>query len=121
MDDPKSVTENEKHTGEKSQSDKPWWTELMREMALSGIATVFLTEDMIRTQLKDLKLPKELMGMILDNVGKKKEDLYATFGREFGKVLAKIDLTREMSRFLESHDVKVEMKLSFNSKEKESS
>lgn len=107
MDEPKNLNE------------KPWWTEVMREMALSGLATVFMTEDMIRNQLKDLKLPKELIGMILENVGKKKEDLYATFAREFGKVLSKLDLSSEMTRFLENHDVTVEMKVSFQSKEKQ--
>ncbi|MBI1859920.1 MAG: hypothetical protein HYR96_03260 [Deltaproteobacteria bacterium] len=96
--------------------DKPWWNELIREMALSGLATVFMTEDMVRNQLKDLKLPKELLGAILDGVGKKKEDLYATFGREFGKVLSKVDLTQEMARFLETHKVDIQMKLSFEAK-----
>ena len=99
--------------------EKPWWTELVREMALSGLATVFMTEDMVRNQLKDLKLPKEILAMVLENVGKKKEDLYATLGREFGKVLSKIDLTKEMARFLETHRVSVNMKLSFEAKDEE--
>ena len=104
---------------DENKSEKPWWTEMMRELTLSGIATIFMTEDMIRGQLKDLKIPKELMGAILDGVSKKKEDLYASFGREFGRVLSKIDLTREMARFLENHRVNVEMKLSFERKQEE--
>ena len=89
----------------------------MREVALSGVAAVFMTEDMIRSQLKDLKLPKDLMLSLLEGVGKKKEDVYASFGKEFGNILSKIDLTREMTRFLENH--KVNIQLSFEPKKPE--
>lgn len=87
---------------------------MMREMALSGLATVFVTEDVIRNQLKDLKLPKELIGAILEGVSKKKEDLYAVFGREFARVLSKIDITTEIAKFLETHSVNIQ--LSFEKK-----
>lgn len=97
------------------EESKSPWTEMMREMALSGLATLFMTEDVIRNQLKDLKLPKELIGTILEGMSKKKEDLYSVFGREFAKVLSKIDLSSEMARFLETHRVTIE--LSFQPKE----
>jgi hypothetical protein len=98
-------------------TDKPWWTEMMRELALSGMATFFMTEDSVRKHLKELKLPKELGALILDSVSKKKDDVYGMLAKEFGKMLSKIDVTQEVSKFLEQHRIHVEARFSFEPKE----
>ena len=66
-----------------------------------------MTEDSIRKYLKELKVPKELMGFFLESVSKKKEDLYSVIGSEVAKVLTKVDLAKEFGKFLETHRVKV--------------
>jgi hypothetical protein len=104
---------------DRTQEEKPWWAEMVREMALTGLATVFMTEDTIRSQLKELRLPKELVAAILENVSKKKDDLIGLCAREFGKLISKFDLATEIGRFLEKHDVKIEAKISFQPKRKE--
>ena len=109
------MPEDENH--EEKGTDKPWWAEAMREISMTGLATVFLTEDAVRKYLKERKLPKELMGLFLDGVSKRKEDVYALFAKEFGKVMAKVDLSREMEHFLERHNVHFEAKISFEKKE----
>ena len=96
--------------------DKPKLTEMMRDFALGGLATYFMTEDAIRGYLKDLKLPKELVGVVLEGIGKKKEDFYGLLVKEFGRVLNKVDITQEVSKFLELHRIHVEAKFSFEPK-----
>lgn len=99
------------------KGEKPWWSEMMKEITLTGLATVFMTEDSVRSYLKDKKLPKELVGALLDGLGKKKEDFYALFAKEFGKVLSKIDLSQELTKFMEKH--KINIQISFERKELE--
>jgi len=76
-----------------------------------------MTEDSVRSYLKDKKLPKELVSLLLDGIGKKKDDFYGLLAKEFGRVLSKIDLTQEMSKFMEKH--KMNVQISFERKEVE--
>lgn len=103
--------------GSEKGSDKPWWSEMMKELTLTGLATVFMTEDSVRSFLKDKKLPKEAVTLLLDGIGKKKDDFYGLLAKEFGRVLSKIDLTQEMSKFMEKH--KMNVQISFERKEAE--
>ncbi len=102
--------------GQGGGGDKPWWQEAVRELTLTGLATFFMTEDSVRSYLREKKFPKELMGLFLDGVNKKKEDFYGMLAKEFGRVLSKIDISREIERFLERHDVQIETKIAFHKK-----
>ena len=101
---------------EKESGDKRWWADAMREMTATGLATFFMTEDSVRNYLKEKKLPKEFLGLFLDGVGKKKDDFYAMLAKECGRVLAKVDVSREVARFLEKHKIHLEAKISFEPK-----
>lgn len=114
-DDFKNDSEDNKNT--EKGNERPWWGEMMKEMTLTGLATVFMTEDSVRSYLKDKKLPKELAGLVLDSIGKKKDDFYGLLAKEFGRVLGKIDLSQEITKFMEKH--KVNVQISFERKESE--
>src|SRR5207249_1854330 len=98
---------------ENENVERPWWSEMMKELTLSGLATVFMTEESVRNYLKEKRLPKELASLVLASIGKKKDDFYALLAGEFGKVLSKIDVTKEVGKFLESHRMHLETKISF--------
>lgn len=101
------MSEKDEYRG--STDDRPRLTEMMREIALGGLATYFMTEEAVKGYLKELKLPKELAGLILDSFSKKKDDFYGLLVKEFGKVLSKVDVSKEVSKFLESHRVNVKV------------
>ncbi len=88
----------------------------MRELALGGLATYFMTEDAVKGYLKEMKLPKEVVALLLDGMSKKKDDFYGLLVKEFGRVLAKVDITQEVSKFLEMHHINVQAKFSFEPK-----
>ena len=113
----KSETEESSSDTEKEGGGKPWWSELMKELTLTGLATVFMTEDSVRSYLRDKKLPKELVSLVLDSISKKKDDFYGLLAKEFGRVLAKIDLSKEITKFMEQHRVHID--ISFEAKEEE--
>lgn len=98
---------------------KSWWQDAMREITLTGLATFFMTEDSVRNYLREKKFPKELVSLFLDGMNRKKEDFYGLLAKEFGRVLGKIDISKEIERFLERHKIHLEAKVSFERKHKE--
>lgn len=99
------------------EKEKPWWAEAVKDLTAAGLATVFMTEEGIRGYLKEKKLPKEIANLLLESFSKKKDNLYEMLTREFGKMLSKIDFTRELQKFLETHEMDVHAKVSFKKRE----
>ncbi len=97
-------------------SDKVSWTEAFKDLTSAGMATLFMTEESVRNYLREKKLPKELAGLFLDELGRRKEDVYKVVGKEIGSFLSKMDLSRELGKFLENHHVHFEAKVSFEPK-----
>jgi len=95
---------------EKNESEKKWWAEAMKDLTLTGLATVFMTEESVKNYLKDKKLPKEIATLALEGFSKKKDDFYGVLGKEFGKVLSRMDMGKEISKFLEEHTVELSFK-----------
>lgn len=91
---------------------------IMRELALTGLATFFMTEDSVRKYLKEMKLPKELAGFLLDSASKKKDDFYGLLAKEVGRVVSKVDIEKAVGKFLEGHEVKVTASFNFTPKKK---
>lgn len=104
----------EKETGE--GSEKRWWAEVVRDLTATGLATIFMTEDSVRSYIKEKKLPKELIAPLLEGFSKKKDDFYTLAAKEVGRVLSKIDISTEVGRFLEKHKIHFEAKVSFEPK-----
>lgn len=106
------------HPEEEKGPERPWWTDAMKDMASAGLATLFMTEDSIRSYLREKKLPKELVTDLMEGIGRKKSDLYTLVAQEVTKVFSKIDVSKEMTRFLEEHKISFEGKISFEPKNK---
>lgn len=96
--------------------EKPWWSEMMRDITSAGLATYFMTEDSIRGYLKEKKFPKEVVNLLLEGVSRKKDDAYSVVAKEVAKFLSKVDLTKEVTRFLENHHIQCQAKISFEPK-----
>lgn len=102
---------------ERDVSERAGWSEMVKELTLSGLATLFMTEESVKSYLKEKKLPKELVSIVLESLTKKKEDFYRLLVSEFGRVVSRVDLTKELSRFLETHHVEFQGRVSFVPKE----
>jgi hypothetical protein len=69
--------------------------EFVRKVAVAGLGAIFMTEEGIRNLAGQLKLPKEVLGFILSQAEKTKD--------EVGRVLAE-----ELRRFLQSPKLREE-------------
>lgn len=98
------------------EKEKPWWSEVFKDVTAAGLATLFMTEEGIRGALRDKKLPKEIAALLLEGLNKKKDNLYEMMVKEFGKMLAKIDLQKELQKFLENHEMDIQAKVKFKKK-----
>ncbi len=105
--------ENEK------QDIKSQLTDTMKKVILTGVGTVFLTEETIRNYLTEFKLPKELWSGFLDNASKTKKDFFALFAKEAANILSQLDLSAEARKFFEGQKMKINIELSFDKKDDE--
>src|SRR4051795_2108999 len=69
--------------------------EFVRKVAVAGLGAIFMTEEGIRNLAGQLKLPKEVLGFIISQAEKTKD--------EVGRVL-----TDELRRFLQSEKLREE-------------
>ena len=81
--------------------------EAVKKIVTAGIGAAFMTEESIRAYLAELKLPKEMLNMVLQSATKSKEELVNRVGNELVKMAHKIDFVKEASRFVEEHKFRV--------------
>ena len=81
--------------------------DLIKKLVSAGVGAAFMTEESIRTYLSELKLPKDVMGVMLNGAQKSKDELMDRVGNEIIKIVRKIDFVKEASRFVEEHKFRV--------------
>lgn len=86
---------------------KSQFGDTLKRVISVGVGAAFLTEDVIRSYLQDIKLPKEVLQLLLQQAGKSKDELLDRIGTETMKIISKIDFVKEASRFVETHKFKV--------------
>lgn len=60
--------------------------DVMKRTFYTGLGALFLTEDGIRRQLAELKVPKDITGYIVSQSSRSKEELFDAIAREVAKV-----------------------------------
>ena len=92
-------------------------SEAMKKIVLTGVGTIFLTEETVRSYMADMKLPKELWSGFLENAQKTKSEFLNTFAKESAQVLSRIDITAEAKKFLEGHRIRISVEVDFDNKQ----
>jgi len=81
--------------------------DIAKKVFAVGISAAFLTEESIRSALGELKLPKDILNIVLQNATKTKEAVANQVTKEIINIISKIDFVKEASRFVEEHKFKV--------------
>ena len=102
-----------------SSADKAKFGRVAKKLLAAGIGAAFLTEESIRTYVNDLRLPKDVMKMLLQGAQKSKDDLTNRVSKEVIAMMSKIDWTKEASRFLEKHKFRASVEFEILPKDKE--
>jgi hypothetical protein len=82
-------------------------SETLKKVIAAGVGAAFMTEESIRGYLSELKLPKEVLNIVLQGAAKSKEELVTRVGNEIIKIINRIDMVKEASRFVEEHKFKI--------------
>jgi hypothetical protein len=101
-----------------SADSSPKWGDMLKKVMGVGLGAAFMTEESIRSLLSEVKLPKEVLQMILQGASKSKDDLMNRVGNETIRLIQKIDFVKEASRFVEEHKFKITAEIDVVKKDK---
>src|ERR1700687_543703 len=74
--------------------------ELVKRMAVAGLGALFMTEEGIRSLAGQLKLPKEVLGFIVSQAEKTKDDIGRVVSDEVRRFLQSEKLREEVLKLL---------------------
>lgn len=99
---------NKKNDGQPSFEDaKGLFSETLKKVFTTGVSAAFMTEESIRSYLQELKLPKEILNVLIQSANKSKDDITQKVSKEIVGIFSKIDWVSELSKFAESHKFRV--------------
>lgn len=97
--------------------------ETLKKVFSVGVSAAFMTEESIRQYLQDLKLPKELLGTLVQtavqSANKSKDEITNRVSNEIIKVVSKIDWVKEFARFAETHKFRISAEIDIVRKDRE--
>lgn len=91
---------------------------LLKKVLSTGVTAAFMTEETVRTVLKDLPLPKEIVGGLVENAKTTKTEFIAGVKNELKSYLDKIDISKEIDKIAEKYDFEVKATISLKKKKK---
>jgi hypothetical protein len=89
-----------------------WVPELVKKAVSAGVGAVFTTEEGIRRLAKDMPLPKDVAGYLVNTASSTKDDLMRVVAREVREFLTSVNLSEEIAKMLTtlSFEVKTEIR-----------
>ena len=78
-------------------------TDTVKKLFTAGVSAAFMTEESVRQYLAELKLPKEILNLVIQGANRSKEEITQRVSKEAIGIIQKIDFVKEFSRFAETH------------------
>ena len=114
---------NKKNDGSGSTSSdeaKGLFSETLKKVFTTGVSAAFMTEESIRSYLQEVKLPKEILNVIIQSANKSKDDITQKVSKEIVGIFSKIDWVSELSKFAENHKFKISAEIDIIKKDPKS-
>jgi hypothetical protein len=93
--------------GGSAESRAGFVPEFVKKMAVAGLGAIFMTEEGLRNLAGQLKLPKELLGVVLSQAEKTKDEIGRVVSDELRRFLQSEKLRQEFLRLLTGMTVEV--------------
>ena len=91
--------------------------DLARRALTTGIGAVFMSEESLRSQMRDMKLPKEAMNYVVGQADKTKREIVAAIARETREFLSKLEVDKVLARALVGTTVEIQTRIKILPKE----
>lgn len=95
----------------------PKWSEVLKRVFAAGVSGAMLSEEAIRSYLQEVKLPKDILNLIVQGAAKSKEEVAGRVSREIINLVQKVDIVKEASRFAEEHKFKITAEIEITRKD----
>ncbi len=92
--------------------------DLLKKVLTTGVTAAFMTEESVRALLKDVPLPKDIVGGLVENAKNTKTEFVAGVKNELKNYLDKIDLSKEIDKIVEKYDFQINATISLKKKKK---
>jgi len=99
-------------------SKEPRISDALKKIFAAGVSGALLSEEVIRGYVGELKLPKEILQLVLQNAQKSKDEIASRVSREVIGLVQKIDWVSEASKFAEGHKFKISAEIEIIKKDK---
>ena len=91
--------------------------EMMKKVLTIGVGAIFLTEESLRALVGDFKVPKELLGGILDSAAKTKNEFLQNLSKDvLSRVSDKIDPRALVDEFFARNEIDIHVRVAFKPK-----
>jgi hypothetical protein len=87
--------------------------DLMRKAISAGIGAVFMTEESVRSYVRDSKLPRDVARFLIDSTQTAKEQFFEYLAREISGLVRKSDLPKALEAFLQANTIEINAKIRF--------
>lgn len=91
---------------------------ILKKVLSTGVTAAFMTEESVRSLLKDVPLPKDIVGGLVENAKNTKSEFIAGVKNELKSYLDKIDLSNEIDKIVDKYDFEVKATISLKRKKK---
>ncbi len=92
--------------------------DILKKVLTTGVTAAFMTEESVRTLLKDMPLPKDIVGGLVENAKNTKTEFVSSVKNELKSYLDKIDIGKEIDKIVEKYDFEVKATISLKKKKK---
>lgn len=102
-------SKNKKPPGSNKDADEKqsFLGDAVKKVFAAGVGAAFMTEEGVRGYLSELKLPKEVLSLVLQGANHTKDQLTQKVTQEVMGIIQKIDFVKEFSKFAETHKFKI--------------
>lgn len=87
--------------------------DILKRSIVSGIGSVFMSEDGIRSMLSESKLPKEAVSYLISQADSTKRDFFRIVSREIREFLENMDFGGELTKILTSVSFEIRTEVRF--------
>jgi hypothetical protein len=99
------------HGRERERESRGFVTEFVRKVAVTGLGALFMTEEGLRALAGQLKLPKELLGVILSQAEKTKSEIGRIVSEEIRRFLQSDRLRDEVLKLVSQMTIEVKAEI----------
>ena len=92
--------------------------DLFKKVLTTGVTAAFMTEEGVRNVLKDLPIPKDIVGSLVENAKNTKTEFVNSVKNELKTYLDKINLSDEIDKIVEKYDFEIKATISLKKKKK---